>query len=67
MVRARAAMAARVWGFQPAPGQDLYRGELTVRHTNSRTESISYMRLDALSSFEFLERDKTGLVASISF
>jgi hypothetical protein len=60
-------MAARVWGFQPALGRDLYRGDLGVRHMNSRTESISYSRLDSLSSFGFLERDKTRLMASISF
>jgi hypothetical protein len=66
-VRARAALAARVRGFQPASGRDLYRGELDVRNTNCRTESISYSRLDSLSSFGFLDRDKTGLVASISF
>jgi hypothetical protein len=62
MVRARAAMVARVWGFQLAPWWGLYRGELCARHTNSRTESISYSRLDSLSPFGFLERDKTRLV-----
>jgi hypothetical protein len=60
-------MVARVWVFQPALGRDLYRGELTVRRTNSRTESISYLSLDSLNSFRFLEPDKTGLMASISF
>jgi hypothetical protein len=55
-------MVARVWGFQLALGWGLYRGELGVWHTNSRTESISYSRLHSLSSFGFLERDKTGLV-----
>jgi hypothetical protein len=60
-------MVARVWVFQPALGRDLYRGQLTVRCTNSRTESISYLSLDSLNSFRFLEPDKTGLMASISF
>jgi hypothetical protein len=62
MVRARAAMAAKIWGFQSALGWGLYTGELGVQHTNSRTKSISYSRLDSLSSFRFLGRDKTGLV-----
>jgi hypothetical protein len=58
---------ARVCGFHPAPGRDLYRGELSVRHMNSRTKSISYLRLDSMSSFRFLEWVKTRLVVLISF
>jgi hypothetical protein len=58
---------ARVCGFHPASGQDLYRGELSVRHMNSRTKSISYLRLDSMSSFRFLEWVKTRLVVLISF
>jgi hypothetical protein len=44
-------MVARVWGFQPAPGRGLYRGELGVQLTNSRTESIYNSRLELNHSF----------------
>jgi hypothetical protein len=53
-------MAARVWCFQPAPGQGLYRCEPGMQHTNSRIESISNSRLESMISFGFLEGDRTG-------
>jgi hypothetical protein len=55
-------MVARVWCFQPALGLGLYRGEVTMWHMNSRTESISNLGLESLISFRFLERDRIGLV-----
>jgi hypothetical protein len=55
-------MTTRVWGFQPVLEWGLYRGELGMRHTNSRTESISISRLESLILFGFLERGRTRLV-----